>query len=310
MSGRSKFQRWYALVLAGVLVGAVACSNASDVPGGSGAPSATPPEGPVVADVIEATEAGGDAKLRVAVDAHMPPDFDDGIPDRGFTGEGFFDRDRNLAGINYEMSGVPNSAGYFGQVDGEMNVFYTDSEWIVSFSLMASALPGRLDWLSYDLETVADPRAQELGIGQLREVGLADPRLGLALLAAAESLDEGGYVPTPVGTASSASPPPATGPVYRAVADVAAATGAAQPGLQPLLEGLSDLGVTEVELGVTLDAEGRVATLTYGLSYPPKRGSEPVDMRVTHEFLKYGLEGGLNAPAGRSVSSFREYARL
>ena len=310
MSTGSKVTRLSSVVIA-VVIGAAACSDASAPvvsPEGSTSP---PAEAPAVSDVLGATVGGGDAKLRVAVQTHMPPDFDDGIPDRAFVGEGFLDRDRNLAGINYEMSDVPNSAGYFGQVDGEMNVFYSGSEWIVSFALMTSALPGRLDWLSYDLEVMADPAAQELGIGQLREVGLADPRLGLALLEGAESLEAGGYVPSPVATTTPVTPSSSpAGPAYRAVADVARAAETAHAALRPLLEGLADLAITQVELGVMLDADGRVGSLTYGLTYPPKEGSEPVQIQVTHEFLKYGLTGGLNPPTGRSVASFREYTGI
>lgn len=311
MKRATAIRRLVALLTAALAVTAVGCRESSDPNSVSPPPaSATPPAAPSADEVLTATTGAGDAKLRVDVQAHMPSDFDDGIPERAFGGTGFLDQDKALAGINYEMSSVPNSAGYFGQVDGEMNVFYSGSEWIVSFPLMASALAGRLDWLSYDLETMADPRAQELGIGQLREIGLADPRLGLALLGGAGSLERGAPTSIPPAATPASPAPTPTGTPHRASADVAGAAQAATTELRPLLEGLQELGVTTVELGVTLDSERRVETLSYTLSYAPKKGSEPVEMRVTHTYLKYGLEGGLNAPTGRSVKSFAEYVQI
>ena len=297
--------RWLvALPLVLVALFGAACNQSADT--ALPDPGVPPPEPPDIREVLAATTGAGDIKLQVQVVTHMPPDFDDGVPDRTFGGTGFLDRDKDLAGINYEMSTVPNSAGYFGQVDREMNVFYLGSEWIVSFPLMAQSLPGRLDWLSYDLETVAKPKAQKLGIGQLREIGLSDPRLAIALLGGADALEQGTLTPPPAPEVAPTPPAPGS-PTFLAVADVARAAAAADPGLRRRVRGLQDLGVDSIDLLLYLDEEGRLATVTYSMSYPPKEGSEPVEMTVTHTFQKYGLEGGLNAPTGRSVSSFEEY---
>ena len=293
-----------------ILMAIVGSACSETTPGGSVSPAgSTPSPGADLETVQEATRGAGDAKVRVDVQAHMPEDFDDGVPDRAFSGTGFLDQDRTLAGVEFEMSKIPNSAGYFGHVDGRLSVFYSESEFVLSFPQMAETLPGPLDWLSYDLELMADPEAQKLGIGQLREIGLSDPRLGLALLRGADALQEGPPPSTPMAATPTSMPTP-TGRVYKAVADVAAAMQASGPELEPVLAGLQALGVTSVDVGVTVDDEDRLETIGYTLSYAPKPGSEPVEVRITHSFLRYGLEGGLNAPTGRSVSSFREYTGI
>ena len=283
------------LVLTALLI--AGCET--DPSAGPESPSVNASSSPAVVrldDVISATDAGGDAKVALSVEARMPEAFDDGVPRRRFAGEGFLDRSQNLAGITYRLSGVPNAAGYFGQADGKTSVYYTEDAFVLSFAVMAKALDGPADWFRYELDDFSVPSIRKLGIGQLREIGLADPRLALALL-------EGGPDELPVASAATED----GSAEYRFSSDTVSAAGAPGHGLDILFAALAELGVTSVDLTLSLDEEQRVHRLGYAMSYRPEPGAGMVDLHVQIEFLKYGLEGQLGLPPTRAIAHYEEY---
>ena len=280
------------LVLAALLI---AGCEAEPSPGaGSTSPdaSSSPAPGLRLDDVISSTAAGGDARVEVTVRTKMPEDFDDGVPRRRFAGEGFLDRTQDVAGITYRLGPVPNAAGYFGQADGKTAVYYTEDAFLLSFPVLAEALAGPADWFRYELDDFSIPRIRKLGIGQLREIGLADPRLALALL-------QGGPEELP-GAAGTSGP-------YSFSTDVALAAGASGHGLDIPFAALADLGVSSVEMTLSLDEEQRVKQLDYTMSYPPAPGSGRVDLRVQIGFARYGLKGQLDLPAVPTIAHYEEY---
>lgn len=274
--------------LVGILLASAACSAGDGVRS-----SATPPSGPVAIpgeDAVESTERAGLARVQVRVTAHMPSDFDDAQPERVFKGRGVVDHERDIAGVYFDVAKVPNSAGYFGHVDPTMSVVYEGSRFIVSFPELAHLLEDPTDWMSYELSDLSDPGLLDLGIGQLREIGLSDPRLATELLSQVGELQ---VRPARSEDLPSLSP-------FRATVDIASLAGSGSE-MQPLFEELLALGVTSIDVDVDLDPEGRVGRVAYSLSYPPKAGSDPVKLSVDMQFPRYGVERGLHAPRGEAV---------
>ena len=251
-----------------------------------------------VGDVVASTVGGGDVRIRMRVKARMPEEFDDGVPSRRFTGEGILDQSLDAAGITYRLDSVPNAAGYFGHAPGKTSVFYARDGFILSFPMLAQALGGSVDWLSYEVDDFSDPDVLSLGIGQLREIGLADPRLGLALLQGAT----GELAPGPVVTAD-------TPPVYDFSADVGRASKAVGGVLTVPFGALEDLGVKTTDMSLTVDDEQRVLSLQYSLAYPPAPNSKDVRMRVQMDFSEYGLDGDLSLPSPETVVDYEEYLK-
>ena len=290
------FARPLLLVLTALLL--AACQRAAP-PGveSSGDPSSSPTVAAVqLEDVISSTVAGGDARVELTVRTRMPEDFDDGVPRRRFTGDGFLDQSQDVVGITYRLSSVPNAAGYFGQADGKTSVFYTEDAFLLSFPVMAEALRGPADWFRYEVDDFSVPSIRKLGIGQLREIGLADPRLALALLAGGPE-----ELPPPSAAPGSGSPQ------HGFSSDVA---GAAEGGGDIRFAALADLGVGAVEMTLSLDDEQRVESLGYRMSYPPAPGSKPVDLQVQIEFVEYGLQGELELPPTGTIAHYEEYLAL
>ena len=284
------------LVLAALLIAGCEAERSP----GAGSPSvdasSSPPPGVRLDDVISATAAGGDARVELSVRTKMPQDFDDGVPRRRFAGEGFLDRNQDVAGITYRLSSVPNAAGYFGQADGKTSVFYTEDAFLLSFPVLAEALAGPADWFRYELDDFSVPSIRKLGIGQLREIGLADPRLALALL-------EGGPEELPAAAAATEG----DSPQYRFTSDVAAAAGETGNGSDIPFAALAELGVGSVEMTLSLDDERRVQSVGYTMSYPPAPGSGMVTLDVRIGFVKYGLKGRLDLPPVPTIAHYEEY---
>lgn len=261
--------------------------------------TATPSAAPVsVQQVINDTQAAGDARLSIRVEAKMPADFDDGQPLRSFSGRGFWDAETEVGGLNYRMDGVPNAAGYFGHAEGRVSVFYIDDGFLLSFPVLAEALPGAEDWFRYELSDFAVPQIRRLGIGQLREVGLSDPRVALALLEGLPDLLEGGRYKAVEETAAT---------VFEVQADVAAVSDSAPPSVKAQVQGLLDLGVEQVEMELALDPLERIRRIRYQLSYAPAPGSKPVRLSVSVDLLEFGLEGGLTPPPARQIADYSDY---
>ncbi len=231
----------------------------------------------------------GVAQVRVTLKAEMPPDFDDGIPEREIAGEGLADFERNLASVEYAVDDVPNSAGFFGHVDGDLSVVYEGSRFLATFPLMADVLEGELDWMSYQLSDFSHPTVLDKGIGQLREIGLSDPRLGFALI--------------------SSTPEATTDPAPQVSVDLAQAAGAVDPDLRPTLEELQDLGVQRLIFATTEDTEGVLTSYSYELTYPPDGtgGGAEAEVSVTVEITDTGVQEAIEVPPETSIQSYREY---
>ena len=287
----------YFLVAGLVAVSLAACSFAAQE--SPSAPTETSaPAGVSVEQVLSQSEAAGDVRFSVDVRAKMPPDFDDGQPKRSFEGRGFLDWESDLAGVTYEVGGVPNTAGYFGHVEDELSVFYSEGGFVASFPILVSALRGQGEWFRYELADFSTNKIRTLGIGQLREIGLSDPRLALALLRGLPDQLTGGFDSSIEETSTTN---------YVLAADVATAAAEAPEPLAPQFEALSELGVSQVEVELALDPLQQVRRVKYGMSYAPAPGSPPVRLTVTLDLLKFGLEGGLTPPPEARVLDYSEY---
>ena len=290
------------LLLGSALI-AASVAGCSPDPEAARTPATDPVETPVpaavsVGQVLEETEGAGDVRLLIDVRAEMPPAFDDGQPRRSYQGRGFLDWEAELAGVTYEVSDVPNAVGYFGHVENKLSVFHSDPGFVASFPVLVKALDGEGEWFRYELEDFSQERIRKLGIGQLREIGLSDPRLGLGLLRGLpDQLTEGFYSPVEETAATN----------YVLTADVAAAAAEAPDGLAPQFDALLDLGVDEVDVELALDPLERVRRVKYELSYPPAPESPPVRLSVTLDLLKFGLEGGLTPPPEARVLDYSDY---
>lgn len=240
------------------------------------------------AEAAQATAEQGTAELRVSLSVRMPPDFDDGVPRREIEGEGLADFGGNLASLDYGMGDVPNSAGFFGHVEGDLSVVYEGQRFIITFPLMAEVLEGELDWMSYNLSDFADPVAQGAGIGQLREIGLADPRLGFALA----SSGVGGE-------------PDLEG---RLPIDLAQASAAVESEIQPAVKALQELGLEHVLLTTEVDEAGLLRGFSYDLAYPPRgAGGRNVRLSVVVEITETGIEESVEIPPEPAVQPYLEY---
>jgi hypothetical protein len=291
----SRFLRLIA-VLGAILV-LFACSDSGD-PGGAPSPDASAAAIPNPQALLQATAEAGDVSVKVTVSAKMPPAFDDGVPKRRFIGRGVFDRTRDIVGMTYDVSKVPNAAGYLGHIEGGLSVFHGDSRFLVSSPVIARVLPGGVDWLMYDLEDFSRPKALELGIGQLREIGLSDPRLVLSLLAAPQDL-------VPIGTGTEQGVAVTT---YRSEVDLVDAAQSAPRNAATRFSLLrEELGVETADVRVSADAEGVVHSIRYSIGYPPSPGSRPVRLRVTVDLVEFGLDARFRVPPERWVTQYDDY---
>ena len=291
----SKLRLFCAVALCALLV--TACEGESS-PEASPADAPTVPTGIAVVEVVNETEAAGDARVSLVVRAHMPPDFDDGQPKRRFTGTGFLDREEDLAGVTFRIDDAPNAAGFFGQVDGKMSVFYGADGFTLSFPLLAEALGSQLDWLRYQPQDFSKPEVRKLGIGQLREVAFSDPRFGLALLRG---------LPADLVDPSQGSVGQTATTIFTAESDIARAADGAPSTVSSYFEALRQLGVGEAQVRLFLDPLEKVRRVQYRMTYPPAPGSQPVRLDVTLDLLEFGLEGGLTPPPDQRVADYTEY---
>ena len=244
-------------------------------------------------EALAATADAGIAEVEIAVTAKMPKEINDGFPRRSFSGEGGLDLGSSLASASYSMEDVPNSAGYMGHVSGDLEVVYSGSGFTATFPEMAEVLGDDADWMSYDFDALTNPRAVQLGIGQLREVGLSDPRLAMALLNGAEEATEG---------ASGSG-------VFTTEIDLDAAVDAtADTELGETLTLLRDrLRVSIAEAEVELDGEGRITGVDYSLAYPAAGDEVSVELQLDVT----GFEGApIEEPAEDVVLSYAEYLEL
>lgn len=289
-----RLRRFLIPVIVVLMLGACASEPVPSESAPSDPAPTTDPGVATIQEVVSSTAQGGDARIEVVVRARMPEDFDDGLPRRRFFGRGILDQSIDVAGVTYRLGPVPNAGGYFGQADGKTSVFYAQDGFTLSFPVLADALADPIDWLKYEPDDFSDPEIQRLGIGQLREIGLADPRFALALLG-------GGVSQLP---AAATSP---EGEIYTFQADVPRAAMGAAPALQPTFLALRDLGLTFAQLELLLDDDGRVRRLGYSMAYPPASGSRDVRLQVEIEFLEYGLEGDLSLPPRRAIADYEEF---
>lgn len=269
------------------------------------------------ASAAAALSQQGASEIEFALVARMPEGLDDGVPRRRITGTGILGEGGDLASAEFEMSEVPNSAGYFGHVPGPMSVVYEGSNFLVTFPIMADALAEPFDWVRYDLEHLSQPSVIELGIGQLREIGLADPRLALALLrspTAALSAETPAAAPATTGIATAIDTPTedlgAGGSGDVVVVDPAQAATTAPVHLE-LLEEVAGMGVQPVEITPELDSEGGLQSLSYELAYPAEPNStELVTLQVTIDFVETGAGDPVEAPPADVVQPYDDLVGL
>lgn len=286
--------------------------TAEDSPGEDTSSAASPSPEDVAAEVdsalqeaLDASEEAGAAAVKTRLDAKMPKSLDDGLPERRIKGEGVVAADRAAATMDYKMSKIPNSAGFFGHVDGELAVAYSGAEMMISFPLLEGVLakePEPGTWLSWDLEFLSTEYLLDLGVGQLRELALSDPRLGLALLTGVEEAEEpteGEVGGTPVSQ-------------YEVQAGTLEA-GDAVPELEPIFtEMWEGLAMRRIPMTVSVDEEGRIRRLEYRLVYPEKRapilkGTRNVRLDVRHNFTEFGVEDEPELPPEDEVVTHEEY---
>lgn len=242
------------------------------------------------AAAAEATAGEGVAAISLEVTAEMPPDLDDGIPSRDIAGEGLANFEESLASVDYGMDDVPNSAGFFGHVSGDMSVVYEGSSFLVTFPVMADVLEGDLDWLSYQVSDFSNPRVLGAGIGQLREIGLADPRLGFALASSGA-----GGEPDPEG---------------RLPIDLRRASDEVEPDIRPTIAALQELGVQQVLLATEVDEDGFLNAFSYELAYSPRgpaTGARQVKISVSVQITETGVEEAVEVPPEPAVQPYLEY---
>ena len=238
--------------------------------------------------------------MQVQVTANMPSDFDDGHPTRTFRGRGVVHQGRGIAGVYFAVAKVPNSAGYFGHVDPTLSVIYEGPRFMISFPTLAEILGGQVDWMSYELDDLSKRKMLRLGIGQLREIGLSDPRFASQLLAGVS-----GELQRRPGTPAASTLVP-----YSALVNITSAAEASGDEMGPVLEELIELGVTSMDVELDLDTQGRLGRFAYSLSYPPKEGSDPVAIGIEMLFPEYGVDRGLRAPPANAVVNVDEYLAL
>lgn len=252
-----------------------------------------------LAEAIAATADAGTATVAIELEARMPPSLDDGIPVRPIEGSGSMAADRSVASLTYELSDVPNSAGFLGHVDGELEVVYSDNQMLISFPILRDILPEATPWMSYELSFLSLKSTMKHGIGQLRELALSDPRLGIALLQGAED---------PAGPAGDADAEGAVTEYKLAVApgDAADAVPEFAPRLAEMEQGLK---IDNIPMTVLLDDQRRIRELEYELVYPAKKGRGKVRLTVTTVLSAFGGDVEPEAPGEDEVVSYEEYLR-
>ena len=286
---------YYLLVLRDDLFGGGSTETPTD-----GATS--PIEDSPLQDAIARTADAGIVDAESSVRLNAPSELNSGSMRRRFSGEGVLDMQGSLAAVDYDMGNVANAAGFFGHTE-EMSVVYTDSSFAVTFAEMATVLPDEFEWMSYDLEMLSDPRAEAAGIGQLREIGLSDPRLGFALLHGA--VDEG----QPIEAEDAGAEP--TDEHFSTEADVERALHIEPSSdIRAILRTLLEvLGVSTVEIEYSLDDEERFNHIAYSLSYPVAGASKELKLDVSVEFTGFDA-GPIEEPEEDTVMGYEGYLNL
>lgn len=291
--------RWFLLVgfvVAGVLTATVGWlltrPTADEETAGSGGATHPSSQGDTqIARASRAVAERGVTEVRVTVKANMPPEFDEGVPSRRFKGEGTVDFAADIAAVDYDVADVPNTLGYLGHVEEGLSVVYQGSAFLVTAPVIADLLPGDLDWMSYQITDFSDPNVLGRGIGQLREIGLADPRIGFALASSGV-----GGEPSDDGTLSID------------LAEAGATVGAA---VQPTILELQALGAQEMLFGTEVDEEGLLRSYSYELTYPPAGpGGAETELSVTVDITEAADDEAVEVPPEAAVQPYLEYLGL
>lgn len=256
--------------------------------------------GEVLVDAYAKTREAGDARVLVEVSAQMPEDFDDGVPRRSFDGKGVMVDDGKIAAVIYDWSDVPNGAGFLGHAR-RLTVVFGTGGFTVSFAALRRAVTPAL-WVNYELDDFSSPKAIELGIGQLRELGMSDPLLALAYLQGADDEIEELGTESIRGTRTTR---------FRARLDLAAAFERLSGPLKSSGPSITQqLRITDLPADVWVDGEGVVRKMGFTQSYAPAPGSEKVTIRVTVEFYDFGIDADVRVPPEKEVIAYDEYLTL
>ena len=251
------------------------------------------------ADALAATEEAGEGEVETLLKIRMPKTLDDGVPRRQISGEGVVATDLSEAQVDYEMSEVPNSAGFFGHVDGDLAVGYAEEDMLITFDLLdENVLKNDGSWISYELPFLSTEYMFKLGIGQLRELFLSDPRVGLALLEGVEDRGE----PSGEGDVDGAAVTE-----YEVEADTKAAAEAV-PALAPILKEMRrNLELSSIPMVVSVDENDQIRRLDYQMVFPAKKGSGKVRLNVRHDLTEFGVEQGPELPPADEVVTYQDY---
>lgn len=274
-------------------------SVATEDPAGDGeTPEDDETESPFV-DALAATEEAGDGEVETLLKIRMPKTLDDGVPRRQISGEGVLATDLSEARIDYEMSKVPNSAGFFGHVDGDLATGYAEDDMLITFDLLdKNVLKDDGSWISYELPFLSTEYMFSIGIGQLRELFLSDPRVGLALL---EGVEERGDV------SGEAQINGVAVTEYEVEADAKAAAETV-PELSPIFKEMHrNLELSSIPMVVSVDENDRIRRLDYEMVFPAKKGSGKVRLNIRHDLTEFGVEAGPELPPADEVVTYEDY---
>lgn len=263
-----------------------------------GAPSGGAPV--ALGEVLEATDRSAPFGVTLDVRASMPEALAEARPQRRFSGEGLLEATSGRAGVTFDMSEIPNSAGFYGHVEGEMSVLYQDDRFTLTFPLLQTALPDEEAWVAFEVDDLSLEHSLELGIGQLREVGLAAPQLAISLLGGGPSglLPPGGYGKVD-GTRVSE---------YSFDSDLAQAFDAAGPAVKPVLKTLlAKLKVERVPVLIWVDGDSVARKISWETSYLPAPGiGKELKLGVTVTLSRSAEAAHVEVPAPETVVVFED----
>lgn len=276
-------------------------AEASPTPTGSADPQDVT-DGIVVDSPFEehlaATADAGMAQVKIRLDAVMPPSLDHGVPERRLKGSGVAAGDLSAATLTYKLADAPNGAGVFGHVEGDIDVVHTQDRMLFTFKILRKVLADEGEWMSYDLPFLSSEFLFDVGVGQLRELALADPRIGLGLL-------RGVAEPAAETTEDDIGGTPVT------VHEVKAGTleaGEALPELGPLFTAMwESVHLRYIPMTVHVDDQDRIRRLDYEMVFPAKYGKGKVRLDLRLDLVELGVAEEPELPPEEDVVTYEEH---
>lgn len=216
-------------------------------------------------------------------------------------GEGLVDFEANRGSLDIDLGPLLAGAGVPG-LDAQTETLYEGGLIYLRSDLVNSFLGVDTPWLRIDLEGSPGGAGAQPDLGPLASLAGNDPGDQLALLSAIDpaSVQEVGQADVRGGATT----------LYTATVDLAAggATAADEDERRQFERLVDQLGTDRLDVGVNLDAEGRVRRIAY--SPPPGgQGAGPaVDVEL--EYYDFGAEVDLAIPAGDQVTDLADVPLL